>query len=169
MSDPLRALRVNAVELLRQPGLVKSIDVTLAASDLDVAHDRIAGDVGIALQLESVNDGITVAGTVRAPWSGQCRRCLDELSGTDVAEVSELYQDVLTDDDAFPIEGNQLDLAPMVREAILLELDAERVCRDDCPGLCPVCGIDRGEADCDCVTEVRDERWAALDGLVLDD
>ena len=41
------------------------------------------------------------------------------------------------------IEDGQLDLAPMVREVILLELDLERVCRDDCAGLCPVCGVDR--------------------------
>ena len=57
----------------------------------------------------------------------------------------------------------------MVREVMLLELDGERVCRDECAGLCPVCGVDRNEATCDCVTEVRDERWAALDGLVVEE
>ena len=61
------------------------------------------------------------------------------------------------------------DLAPMVRESILLELDGDRLCAEDCAGLCPQCGVDRNEGTCDCVTDVRDERWAALDGLVVDD
>ncbi len=169
MSDPLRALRVNAVELLRQPGAERGIEVTIEAEPLDVVHDRLAGDVTVALRLESVNDGILVAGTISAPWSGSCRRCLHELSGTATAEVEELYQREVTEPDAFAIESNQLDLVPMAREAILLELDAERLCRDECAGLCPSCGIDRNDGSCDCVTEVRDERWAALDALKVED
>ncbi|MGI9646249.1 MAG: YceD family protein [Ilumatobacteraceae bacterium] len=169
MSDPLRPLRVNAVELLRQPGAERAIDVTIEAEPLEVEHERLAGDLSVALRLESVNDGILVTGTVSAPWSGSCRRCLEELSGTATAEVDELYQREITDQDAFAIESNQLDLVPLTREAILLELDAERVCRDECAGLCPVCGIDRNDHSCDCVTDVRDERWAALDALRVED
>ena len=75
----------------------------------------------------------------------------------------------ILDDDAYPIVDGQLDLAPMARQAALLELDDERLCRDDCAGLCPQCGIDRNVETCDCDTEVKDHRWAALDGLVLDD
>ena len=55
------------------------------------------------------------------------------------------------------------------RQAALLELDGERLCAADCAGLCPQCGIDRKTATCDCDPEVKDHRWAALDGLVLDD
>ena len=169
MTDPLRPLRANAVEMVRQPGAERLIDVTIDAGALDVAHERLAGDVGVGLRLESTNDGISVVGEVRAPWSGRCRRCLKELDGVAVAPVDERYQREVTDAEAFAIEANQLDLAPMVREAILLELDGERSCVDDCAGLCPACGIDRNHESCECVTELRDERWAALDGLIVED
>ena len=67
------------------------------------------------------------------------------------------------DPDAFPIEHGQLDLAPMVREEVLLAVPDAPLCRPDCAGLCPTCGADRNAAPCDCDTAVRDDRWAALD------
>ena len=169
MSDPLRPLRVNAVELLRQPGTLSDLELVVEAAPLGVEHERLSGDIDVNLELEALNDGIKVTGNVRAPWSSVCRRCLADISGTAIAEIDELYQRELVDPDAFLLEANQLDLAPMIREAILLELDLERVCREDCAGLCPVCGIDRNKTECTCDTTVTDNRWSALDDLVLDD
>lgn len=167
--DGLRELRVNAVELLRQPGAIKEIDTTVAASALDVEHESLTGDIRVSVDLESMNDGISVRGTVSAPWNGVCRRCLDGLGGDLSVEVDELYQIEVIDEEAYPIENNQLDLAPMARQTALLELDQERLCRADCAGLCPKCGIDRNHESCDCDTTVKDDRWAALEGLELDD
>jgi uncharacterized protein len=169
MSDPLRPLKVNAVELLRQPGATRTIDVELSAAALDVGHPRLAGDVRVSVRLDALDDGIAVTGRVTAPATGVCRRCLAEQHLPVVAEVAERYQVEVTDEEAFPIEHGQLDLSPMVRELLLLELDAEVQCRDDCRGLCPVCGVDRNVESCDCDTEVRDERWAALADIELDD
>lgn len=169
MVDELRVLRVNAVELLRQPGATRDVTEEIAGEPLGVIHERLDGDIGVALVLESMNDGIVVSGAVRAPWATICRRCLTDIDGVAVVAVDERYQIELTDEEAYPIEHNQLDLAPMVRELALIELDAEQVCRPDCAGLCPVCGIDRNSATCDCDITVKDDRWAALDGLVLDD
>lgn len=164
-----RALRINAIELLRQPGAVKNIDVETTGEDLDVAHDALAGEIRVDVELEALNDGIVVRGDVSAPWARPCRRCLKNLSGVAVAAIDELYQVEVLDEDAYPIVDGQLDLAPMARQATLLELDDERLCRDACAGLCPECGVDRNVESCDCDTEVKDHRWAALDGLVLDD
>jgi uncharacterized protein len=162
-------LRLNARELLRQAGQQRTISVQLAADDLGAADDRIGGLVTIELEAVSSVDGIVVHGAVATPWQAPCRRCLTEVGGTARIEVDELYQDDVSDDDAFPIEGDQIDLAPAVREYVLLELPDGPLCRDDCAGICPVCGIDRNEASCECDTTVRDERWAALDDLQLDD
>ena len=164
-----RELRVNAVELLRKPGSTQSVDVTVAGADLDVVHDALAGDLDVDVLLSVMNDGIVVRGEVRAPWTGVCRRCLRDLSGVAVAGIDELYQVEVIDEAAYPILDHQLDLAPSVRQAALLELDDERLCSTDCAGLCPQCGIDHNTASCDCNNEVKDHRWAALDGLVLDD
>ena len=169
MVDELRPLRVNAIELLRQPGMERAVDATIPGEPLGVAHERLDGDIVVALFLESMNDGIVVKGAVHAPWSTACRRCLKDLVGVAVVDVDELYQIELTDDEAYPIEHGQLNLTPMVRELAMIELDAEQVCDVDCAGLCPVCGVDLNTGSCECDTTVTDHRWAALDGLVLDD
>ena len=57
-----------------------------------------------------------------------------------------------------------LDLAPLVRDALVLELPMAPLCRDDCAGLCPQCGANRNEGQCGCVAP-RDPRWANLDVL----
>ncbi len=169
MPDSLRSLRINAVELLRQPGAVREVTFDVAAAPLDAEHDLLVGDIHVALRLHARSDSIDVTGTVSADWASVCRRCLRDLSGTSVAAVDERYQIEALDPDAFMIEDGQLDLVPLVRETVLLELEAERLCREDCAGLCPVCGVDRSTTDCSCDTTVRDDRWAALEGFVPDD
>lgn len=164
MANPLR---VNAAELLRRPGSEKDLELQVTVSDLDVHDERLRGDdqVSINLHLESLTDGIVVRGQVVAPWHGICRRCATPATGLVHADVHELYQEVVTDPDAFELVGGQLDLAPMVREVIVLDAPMTPLCRDDCRGLCPQCGIDRNVESCDCSGEVADPRWGALDQL----
>ena len=57
----------------------------------------------------------------------------------------------------------------MVRENVLLGVPDAPLCRDDCPGLCPICGTDLQLGPCDCDRTERDDRWAALDQLELDE
>ena len=167
--SPLHQLRVQARELLRVPGSIRSIDASLDAADLGVDDRRITGLLAIDLEAVSNIDGVVIAGTISIPWSTACRRCLAAVDGTAVVDVDEIYQDEVIDHDAFAIEGDQIDLAPAVREYVLIELPDGPLCRDDCAGICPECGADRNEAPCECDTSVRDERWSALDDLRLPD
>ena len=171
MASPrLNVLRLNARELLREPGLDKFIAVSLPASELGVDDGRITGELGIDLHAVSTIDGVVVAGTVTMPWRSACRRCLADVAGIAEIDIDEVYQDGEdADPDAFEISGDQIDMAPAVREYVLLELPDDPLCRDDCAGICPVCGTDRNTGACECDTTVRDERWAALDGLQLDE
>jgi uncharacterized protein len=174
-SNRLHMFRINARELLRQPGLDKQISVALPASDFGVGDERITGDVVVDLQAVSGVDGITLSGTITMPWATACRRCLAEVTGVARIDVDETYRDDVGPDDAFDVEGafeierDQIDLVPAIREYLLIELPDDQLCRDDCAGLCPVCGTDRNTHSCDCDTTTRDERWAVLDELRLDD
>lgn len=167
MASPLL---VNIAELLRRSGSIREIDKQVDASLFDFADERIVVDsmVDVGLTLEALTDGIVVHGTVRADWRGECRRCLRPMTGRAQAEVQELYQVVISDPDAYPIVGEQLDLLEMTRENVLLAVPIAPLCRTDCPGLCPQCGADLQSAPCSCSREVRDERWAALDDLKTD-
>lgn len=162
-----RSLTVNAAELLRRPGMEKALALAATASELDVVDERLDGsvEVGVALHLESLSDGIVVTGSVSAPWHTICRRCLAPIDGMLEAEVHELFQLTLVDPDASPIIGDVVDLAPVVREILLVELPSEPTCRPDCAGLCPSCGTDLNTARCRCDSLPGDDRWSVLDQL----
>ena len=162
-----RALLVNASELLRRPGTERIIDIGLTAAELGLADARFAPDdeVRVQLRLESLSDGIVVLGSIDVPWRGVCRRCLRPLSEHTESAVDELYQTVVTNPDAFEIVGDQLDLMPMVRELALLDAPEAPLCRPDCAGLCPVCGVDFNETTCSCEAPVQPSPWDVLDQL----
>ncbi len=159
---------VNAAELLRRSGTQKDISITVGLADLDIRDDaRFPADaeVTVALRLESMNDGIVVDGEVAVAWHGTCRRCLEPTGGVSVSEVHERYQRLLTDPEAFAIEGDQLDLRSIARELVLLDTPSTPLCREGCAGLCPSCGTNLNEGACGCTAVPADPRWSALDPL----
>ncbi len=160
-------LRVNAAELLRRPGSEKSIDLHASVAEIGLHDERFHESdlVTVHLRLESLPDGIVVNGEVIAAWHGICRRCAVVATGVLRCEILELYQESVTDPEAFPLEGEQLDLEPMVREVLVLDAPSSPLCRDDCAGLCPECGVDRNVTGCSCDNTVADLRWDALDQL----
>lgn len=161
-------LRVNAAELLRRPGSERSVDLSVTIEALGLTDDpRFATDAEahVRLRLEALTDGIVVDGTIDTPWQGTCRRCLADAGGVAQSEVHELYQKVITDPDAFELEGDLLDLEPLVREMVMLDAPSTPLCREDCAGLCPTCGANLNEGSCDCAPAPADPRWEALQGL----
>ena len=163
----MNVLLINAAELLREPGTRRRIDAASALSEVELDDARLSGDVAVDVTLESTLDDVEVGGALTVNWSDTCRRCLRDVGGPLVIDVEERY--AVADPDAFPIEHGQIDLAPMVRENVLLGIPDAPVCREDCPGLCPICGADLTEGPCGCDTTARDERWAVLDQLRLED
>ena len=118
------------------------------------------------------------------PLSGQCKRCLEPLQLDEPVELTRTYvpagqaaaarerrageseasfDPALVDEDAY--DGTQIDLAPAVREQILLSVPSSPLCGDDCRGLCPRCGKNLNEGECGCDRAVMDPRWAALKGI----
>ncbi|HET7523328.1 MAG TPA: DUF177 domain-containing protein [Acidimicrobiales bacterium] len=69
------------------------------------------------------------------------------------------------DEETYPLKGELLDLQPLVRDALLLELPLAPLCSEDCQGLCATCGADLNDGPCSCEHAPADPRWAALDLL----
>jgi uncharacterized protein len=164
---------VPVTTLRRQPGARREERRAGRIGELSVAGSVVpasADAVAVAL-LDSIDGGIEVVATVRAPWEGECRRCLRPLHGELRCDVRELYRARAheeapdPDEDTYPLEGDHLDLRPLVRDALLLELPLAPLCRDDCRGLCPTCGADLNSGPCECPGDTTDPRWLALDVL----
>ena len=164
MASPLV---VNILELIRRPGTFKDLDVDVPTSEFAFGDPRIddACDVHAKLHVESTSGGIVVDGVVTARARGECSRCLADLGLAIASDVDEVYQRVPENDDVYPLEGDQLDLRPMVRESVLLAIPEAPLCSAACKGLCPVCGKDLNTESCSCARPLADDRWSALDQL----
>nr|CEL15422.1 COG1399 protein, clustered with ribosomal protein L32p [Kibdelosporangium sp. MJ126-NF4]CTQ92175.1 COG1399 protein, clustered with ribosomal protein L32p [Kibdelosporangium sp. MJ126-NF4] len=136
-------------------------------------EDVIAAPRGAVVEvdvlLESVVEGVLVSGTASAPVEGECARCLDPLSSEVEVELTELFAypnsatEETTDEDEIPrLVDDRIDLEPVVRDAVVLTLPLVPLCRPDCAGLCPGCGVKWADLGPDHGHEKIDPRWAAL-------
>ena len=135
----------------------------------DVIGVPQGAELELDLRLESVLEGVLVSGTVRGRAVGECIRCLGEVDHEVEADLQELfaYPDRVIDgedDDVRSLVDDLVDLEPALRDAVVLALPFQPLCRDDCPGLCSECGA-RLADEPDHRHEAVDPRWAALQGF----
>jgi DUF177 domain-containing protein len=159
--------RISVADLLKRPGASRAVEIAAPLSGLAGPGAEITGPIEVDATLERVPEGIVVRGTVEAQWQAACSRCLTPVTGTAQVHVDELFEPHPLEGETYLLDVDIVDLEPLVRDALLLELPAAPVCRDECAGLCPQCGIDRNTATCDCHEEELDPRWAALRSLEI--
>ena len=158
--------------LSQQPGSYRDVARTAHAPDgVGSGLILVPADAEVALDLrfEAVSEGVLVTGSATVPLTGECARCLDPVSSTMEVTFQELYLyqpgdgDGEDDDEERFLDGDLLDLEPAFRDAVVLALPLSPLCREDCPGLCPECGVHLAEAGPDHGHgENVDPRWAAL-------
>jgi uncharacterized protein len=173
--DPRDPFVIDTHTLGRRPGSMRKDSYTVPApADLGVEMVGVpeGTDIELDLRLEAVMEGVLVSGTARSPLSGECARCLDLLSSSIEVEFQELYvysdtrSGESAEDDERRLERDLIDLEPVVRDAMVLALPLSPLCRDDCPGLCPDCGVRLADAEPDHHHDAVDPRWAALQGML---
>ena len=173
--DPRQPLVVDTTKLPRQPGATRTLRRTVPApADLGLELIRVpeGSDVELDLTLTSVSEGVYVSGTIRGSLTGECGRCLDDISESFEVPIAELYayadsttEETTDSDEVGRMQGDLLDLEPAVRDAVVLTLPTTPVCRPDCPGLCADCGARLADLPADHSHEAADPRWAALRNL----
>jgi uncharacterized metal-binding protein YceD (DUF177 family) len=126
-------------------------------------------EVELKLRLEAVMEGVLVTGELDVPVEGSCARCLEPIEDTLQLDVQELYayegsttEETSEEDEVRRIEGDYLDLEPLVRDTVVLNLPLAPLCTDDCAGLCVDCGQRLDDLPADHHHEIVDARWAGL-------
>ena len=103
---------------------------------------------------------------------GPCMRCLEPATLDLDVESREVHQQHVDDPELHSpyVDEDELDIGRWAHDATLLALPTRILCRSDCAGLCPVCGVSLNDADpADHVHDSgKDPRWAALDNLKLE-
>jgi uncharacterized protein len=164
-------------------GLSLACEATAEELGLNETDDKLAGPLSVHLELSYHEPDFSVSGSVDGTAVRQCVRCLgefeDPLSMTVYADfvrqieprpkptgvvnrgkrekrASEADSDVSQtdeEDEIYYYQGDQVDLAPMLREQIILAAPIQPLCSEDCAGLCSRCGQNLNEERCACAPE----------------
>jgi uncharacterized protein len=150
--------------------------IDFSGEDLEASSPLRA--TGVAEMLPQSDGEVRIQGRYSVEIKAQCDRCLGEArfpldAGFDLyyrpaSVIGTDEEEVEIDEGQAEIgfyEGNGLELEDILREQVLLALPMQRVCTEDCPGICPVCGKNRKETPCDCRIETSRDHWGALRGL----
>ena len=174
------ALVFDMRALGRQAGSAKTQQLTVPAPDdmrLELARVPVGADMQLDVRFEAVTEGVLVTGSATAPLAGECARCLAPVATSVTASFTELYlytrdrhdrhdrfdENAEQDDEELHLDGDLLDLEPVLRDAVVLALPMSPLCREDCPGLCVECGVPLADAGPDHGHEdAPDPRWAGL-------
>jgi len=163
----------------RRPGSMMTVQETVPAPariGLDLIAIQQGEPIDLDLRFEAVSEGVLVTGTVRADTSGECSRCLDPVSGDVEIYLTELfaYPDSLTEatteeDEVGRVIDYTVNLEQPITDAVGLALPFTPVCTEDCPGLCPQCGVALASAGPGHHHDVIDPRFAKLANLLPPD
>lgn len=170
-------LRLDLNELEREGRVRLSAEVPAHAAIWDDVDLPFKEGTGLSVRLEATMAGgakVLVRGSLRATLRGPCRRCLNPVDQEFEEHMAVLYappEEIQgADEDVRPLEplGHLLDVTDAVREEAILGAPRYVLCDPDCKGLCPRCGANLNETECDCASEEPDPRWNALRELVED-
>jgi uncharacterized metal-binding protein YceD (DUF177 family) len=166
--------RLDLRELGRRAGSLQELERTAPApADWRVELIGVPEGAAVALhlRLEAVMEGVLVTGELDVPVEGSCARCLEPIEDTLHLHVQELYaysgsttEETSEEDEVRRVDGDFLDLAPLVRDTVVLNLPLAPLCTEDCAGLCVDCGQRLDDLPAGHHHEIVDARWAGLVG-----
>lgn len=138
------------------------LDVPGLLLDDDILLEFLRG----TLHLSRNSSGILLQGELAARFGGECTRCLDAVKVDVILPFEELFVYPATEEAEYSIpESGLLDLAPLVREEVIIQTPITVLCRPDCKGICKHCGSSLNDGPCDCDKDDIDPRFAALRDL----
>jgi uncharacterized protein len=144
---------------------------------LDDEHARLVEPPQVNVRLRRSGHDVRLQGEIRARAEVDCDRCLKSVEVPIETTFDVTYvpaSDYVEGDDAelqaedlslSVYEDGAIDMDELVREQVLLAMPARALCTEDCKGLCPACGANRNETDCECEARETDPRWKALKDL----
>jgi uncharacterized protein len=168
LANPLSPLRLNVGFVVHQT-IGSSRDFQVETDKIHLYPDLDLADLSGTARVTRTPQGLLVQVKMHATVLSECVRCLNAFQQPLEIEFTELYAFSLrsvTDSGLLLPEDGHIDLTPLVREYMLLEMPISPLCKPDCKGLCPVCGENLNESNCDHETDGGDPRLSILKSLL---
>lgn len=143
-------LRLNVGFIIHQT-VGYSRDFPFEIPAIRLPPDLYLNDLIGTVRVTRTSQGLLVQAKLQARVAAECVRCLSEFQQLLEVEFSDLYaftQASVTESGLILPENGKIDLAPIVRDEMLLAVPIKPLCRLDCKGLCPICGENQNETTC---------------------
>ena len=115
--------------------------------DIPSVQMRYPVDINGEITLTGLHSAY-IEGEITFTLYGECTRCLKQTECTLTAEFAEQIE--AGDDEGYPLVNDKVDLAKIVEDAILINMPVNLLCREDCKGICPDCGVNLNDEQCKC-------------------
>ena len=163
-------MRLNLCEIIEMSGSLMPFSCELDTERLGCpAIKRFVSTPSAQGQIRNMAGALTLTGTIKAEMICICDRCSAEFQCEKLVPLEVKLAADLSDEDnpeIFALEGNWLDLSDLLETCFILSTETKFLCREDCAGLCPICGKNLDAGPCGCKKEI-DPRLAVL-GQLLD-
>ena len=162
-------MKINIASVLRNDGASKAFsgNVELGTFDYMGSTLQFAEPVLVEGKVYSIGGALEISAKITGEYKPECSRCgqpiVGKLSGELFESLDSDFSDI--DEECISISGNVIDISGSVEACIFESIPLQPLCREDCKGLCPVCGIDLNKNECNCETEVYDPRFAIFRNL----
>ena len=166
-------LVVELTEELQTPASLKMFDGVWNPGVIENGPDEYAilSDLTWNVTVTNTGDAFLVAGSISGPVKSTCGRCLEDFTinvngsvegyySMDASATEAPEEDMGPDELLTLIDGNKIDLEPLLMAAVLIELPLVALCDEECLGLCPHCGKNLNEGPCDCESEPEEEDFS---------
>lgn len=164
-------IKINVAEIKKSLVGSESFQYTLQGKDLDITPEDadLTGPIRVDGTIANGGDVLLLTAAEKFTYHGTCARCLKPVQLELTAHVDERYYPEGTEgleEDAFTYKFDVVDVTDALRESLLLAIPARVLCKPDCKGICPVCGVDRNVTECHCDDHAIDPRWQKLEALL---
>ncbi len=169
-------MKINISEILSNPSVIKNYTVEPGFKKLKLRRSSypVSYKEPFVLTVSKTDGRLEIKGETVIRLLIPCDRCLEEVENTfpvriDRSVDSNTESDGMEDVDEFSfMDGYMLDVDKLITDEIVVALPTKVLCKEDCKGLCSICGTNLNDHTCDCNKESLDPQMAAIRDIFRD-
>lgn len=159
---------IDVSGILKETGGKVLIDDVVSFADMDFMGESFHFTMPLSVKGSVYNNGKSLR--LEAVASGEmqvhCARCMKPVVVPLDFDIEESFmreeEGVVDDEDVILFSGNKIEMDDIIADSFFMSVSGKYLCSEDCKGLCPTCGKNLNEGDCDCEDDDIDPRWEAL-------
>ena len=158
---------IDISKILMKKGETLSFEAEEAIAGIEDCPDvqKVLGPVRVKGTVTNVKGSFEVCAKCEADVLMTCSRCLEPAQVKAQFDLDELFSNTGNEEEAETFEAESLDLTSAIKRNLLLNLPMKVICKEDCKGLCPICGSNLNQGQCGCKTDNIDPRFESLRSL----